>query len=55
MRISSVGWIANSEEEVKILSKTVSEITHNHKEGLKGAEAVALCVYLARKGTQRKK
>lgn len=54
MRISSVGWIANSEEEVKILSKTVSEITHNHKEGLKGAEAVALCVYLARKGYSKK-
>ena len=47
MRISPVGWIANSEEEVKLLSITVTEITHNHPEGLKGAEAVAMCIYLA--------
>ena len=47
MRISPVGWIANSEEEVKLLSKAVSEITHNHPEGIKGAEAVAMCIYLA--------
>lgn len=48
MRISPVGWIANSEEEVKKLSKAVSEITHNHPEGIKGAEAVAMAIYLAR-------
>ena len=53
MRISPVGWIANNEEEVKILSKTVTEITHNHPEGLKGAEAVAMCIYLARQGWTR--
>lgn len=47
MRISPVGWIANTEEEVKILSKTVTEITHNHPEGIKGAEAVAMCIFLA--------
>lgn len=50
MRISPVGWMANSEEEVKILSKTVTEITHNHPEGIKGAEAVAMAIFLARKG-----
>lgn len=50
MRISPVGWLANSEEEVKILSKTVTEITHNHPEGIKGAEAIAICIYLARNG-----
>lgn len=53
MRISPVGWIANSEEEVKILSKTVTEITHDHPEGLKGAEAVAMAIYLARKGASK--
>ena len=51
MRISPVGWIANSEEEVKILSKAVTEITHNHPEGIKGAEAVAMCIYLALHGS----
>ena len=50
MRISPVGWIANNEDEVKLLSKTVTEITHNHPEGLKGAEAVAMCIYLALHG-----
>lgn len=53
MRISPVGWVANSEEELKALSATVTGVTHNHPEGLKGAEAVALCVYLARTGADK--
>lgn len=48
MRISAVGWYANSEEEVKTFSKAVTEVTHSHKEGLKGAEVVAMCIYYAR-------
>lgn len=54
MRISPVGWIANSEEEVKVLSKIVTEITHNHPEGIKGAEAVAMAIYLARNGCSKR-
>lgn len=50
MRISPVGWYAESEEEVKTLSKKVTEITHNHPEGLKGAEVTAMCIYYLRKG-----
>ena len=50
MRISPVGWIANNEGEVKMLSKAVTEITHNHPEGLKGAEAVAMAIYLSLNG-----
>lgn len=53
MRISPVAWVAKSEEELKLLSKTVTEITHNHPEGLKGAEAVALCIYLALHGASK--
>ena len=53
MRISPVGWIANSEDEVKLLSKTVTEITHNHPEGIKGAEAVAMAIYLALHGVTK--
>ena len=53
MRISPVGWIANSEEEVKVLLKTVTEITHNHPEGIKGAEAVAM-LYNALHGVSKK-
>ena len=53
MRISPVGWVAKSEEEVKQLSKKVTEISHNHPDGLKGAEAVAMAVYLARIGKDK--
>ena len=53
MRISSVGWYANSEEEVKKLSKLVTEVTHNHEEGLKGAEVVAMCIYYAKIGKSK--
>ena len=50
MRISAVGWAANSLEEAKLLSKKVTEVTHNHPEGMKGAEATAVAVYMARAG-----
>lgn len=42
--------MANSLEEAKALSKAVTEVTHNHPEGLKGAQATAVAVYLARTG-----
>ena len=50
MRISSVGWIARSEEEVKELSDNVTMITHSHPEGMKGALVIAMCIYYARIG-----
>lgn len=50
MRVSGCGYVANSLEEAKALSKAVTEVTHNHPEGLKGAEATAVAVYLARTG-----
>ena len=53
MRISPVGWVADSEAEVKELSQIVTEVSHNHPEGLKGAEAVAMAVYLARIGKDK--
>ncbi len=53
MRVSPVGWVAESEEEVVELSRAVTEITHNHPEGIKGAEAVAMGVYLARIGKDK--
>lgn len=53
MRISPVAWVANSEEELKYLSSTVTGVTHNHPEGMKGGEAIALCVYLARTGADK--
>jgi len=53
MRISPVGWVANTEEEVKILTKAVTEITHNHPEGIKGAEAVAMAIFMALHGSSK--
>ena len=48
MRISAVGFVGNSIEEVKELSKIVTSVSHNHEEGIKGAEATAVAIYLAR-------
>lgn len=50
MRVSACGFVANSLEEAKKLSKAVTEVTHNHPEGLKGAEAAAVAIFLARSG-----
>lgn len=48
MRVSPAGLLAKSFEEVAVLSRRVTEVTHNHPEGLKGAEATALAIFLAR-------
>lgn len=48
MRVSPVGEYASSLEEALILAKASAEVTHDHPEGIKGAQAVAAAVYLAR-------
>lgn len=50
MRVSGCGYAAKSLEEVVQFSRMVTEVTHNHPEGIKGAEATAVAVYLARTG-----
>lgn len=50
MRVSACGFAANSLEEAVLLSKAVTEVTHNHPEGLKGAEATVVAIFLARSG-----
>ncbi len=50
MRVSGCGIIAKTLEEAKMLSKKVTKVTHNHPEGLKGAEAVAVAIFLAKSG-----
>lgn len=47
MRVSPVAYFARSIDEVKFLSGEVTKITHNHPEGMKGAEATAVAVWLA--------
>lgn len=51
MRISPVAFVGKSIDEVKFLSRTVTEVTHNHCEGLKGAEATAVAIFLLLKKT----
>ncbi len=50
MRVSACGFIAGSLDEAKQLSRAVTEVTHNHPEGIKGAEAATTAIYLARTG-----
>lgn len=53
MRVSCCGWVAGSPDQAKELSKKVTEISHNHPEGLKGAEATTMAIYLARNGESK--
>lgn len=46
MRVSACGMIAKSEEEVKEITYKVTGVSHNHPDGIKGAEAVAMMIYL---------
>lgn len=53
MRSSAVGWAAESVDEVLRVAERTALPTHDHPEGIKGAQAVALAVFLARRGTSR--
>ena len=53
MRVSPCGFAARTEEEAKLLARKVTEISHDHPEGLKGAEATAVAIFLARKGATK--
>ena len=55
MRISPVGFFAKTEEELKLYSRAITETTHNHPEGIKAAEAVAMAIFLAKNGATKKK
>ena len=51
MRVSSCGLIAESLEEALDLARISAEVTHNHPEGIRGAQATAAAIYLARTGS----
>ncbi len=50
MRVSPVGFAFNTEDEVLDEAEKTANISHNHPEGVKGAQATALAVFLARMG-----
>jgi len=54
MRISPAGYAARTEEEAIGLSESITRVTHNHPEGIKGAEATAVAIFMARRGSTRK-
>lgn len=50
MRCSAVGYYADTYEEAKELAKKSAEVTHNHPEGIKGAQAISCAIWMARNG-----
>ena len=53
MRTSAVGWYAKSIEECERIAKLCAEITHNHPDGIAGAQATAGVIFLARNGASK--
>ncbi|MCD7926843.1 MAG: ADP-ribosylglycohydrolase family protein [Bacteroides sp.] len=53
MRVSPVGWYFDSLEETLRVAKETAIVTHNHPEGIKGAQAVAVAIFLARNEKSR--
>ncbi len=54
MRSSSIGWLFDDQDSVLKEAKKSAEITHNHPEGIKGAQSIALGVMLGRQGNTKK-
>lgn len=50
MRVSPVGWICHSRDHILMLAEQTATCTHNHPEGIKGAQTVALAIYMANIG-----
>ena len=50
MRVSSAGWLFDTLAETRHMARLTAEVTHNHPEGIKGAEATASAIFLARTG-----
>lgn len=53
MRVSPVGLYAGTLDEALSLAKVTAEVTHNHPEGIKGAQAIAACMFLCRGGISK--
>ena len=53
MRVSPVAWFEKHEHRVMEIAKRSAEVTHNHPEGIKGAQATAMAILWARSGVPR--
>lgn len=54
MRVSPISWYYDTQDEVLEAARRSAEMTHNHPEGLRGAQSVAGAVFIARKGADKK-
>ena len=50
MRVAAAGWLFDTLERTLEMAKVTAEVTHNHPEGIKGAQATAAAIFLARTG-----
>ena len=53
MRVSAVGWLFDTLEETERVAEISASITHNHPEGIKGAQATAAAIFMARTGRSK--
>ena len=53
MRVSSVGWLYNTLDETRRIARLSAEVSHNHPEGIKGAECTAAVIFLSRTGVTK--
>ncbi len=53
MRVSPVGWLYDTLERTREVARWTAEVTHNHPEGIKGAESTASAIYLARNNASK--
>ncbi len=50
MRVSSAGWLFDTLEKTRYYAKLSAMVSHNHPEGIKGAESIASAIWMARNG-----
>ncbi len=53
MRVSPVGWLYDTIERTREVARWTAEVSHNHPEGIKGAESVAAAIFMARTGSSK--
>ena len=53
MRVAAAGWMFDTMEKTREMARLTAEVTHNHPEGIKGAESVAAAIFLARTGSSK--
>lgn len=53
MRVSAAGWLFDTPEETRHIARLTAEVTHDHPEGIKGAESTATAIFMARTGSTK--